>query len=572
MTKKNADTISAGAALLSRLKMHGIEYVFANSGTDFPPVIEGIAEAAATDMALPHMVIAPHETAAMAMAHGYYLAARKAQAVMVHTNVGLANAVIGALNARAGNIPMLVFSGRTPTTEKGRFGSRTVPIGWGQEMLDQAAFMREACKWDYELRFAEQIYDMVDRGYGISNSTPAGPVYMSLPREVLCEKVPASGAARRAQMNPGKAAPMPEDIKTAAKMLAEAENPVIFAQRGTGSAEAFEALSLLAQEWGIPVCQYWALQLAIPTMHAMSAAPAPEPLLEKADVILLIDALAPWSPDVQEPNEDCTVIQMAVDPLFAQTPVRNFRSDLSLPGEIAPSILALKSELDRLAPGRTARNNARREMVAKQNAASRADMDLKLQADRSAEQLTKALVSSVLSDALKETDATVFAELGCQMPFMDIASADAWFESPHSGGLGWGVPAAMGYKLAKPEKTVVTTIGDGSYIFSNPVACHQIAEAMGISIVVIVLNNAEWGAVRRSVLDMYPRGYAAKANAVPLTELSPSPDFTMIAKASRAWARSVKSLNQLEAEIKQALAHTQANKGLALIEVAVARN
>lgn len=289
-------------------------------------------------------------------------------------------------------------------------------------------------------------------------------------------------------------------------------------------------------------------------------------------MILLIDALAPWSPNSHEPAEDCQVIQMAVDPLFSQTPVRNFRSDLSLPGEIAPSILALKSELDALAPDHVERNRKRKKVVASQNAASRKAMNNKLQADRNAGHLTKALVSAVLSDALKDHDATVFAELGCQLPFMDLNEAEAWFESPHSGGLGWGVPAAMGFKLAKPARTVVSTIGDGSYIFSNPVACHQIAEALGISIIVIVLNNSEWGAVRQSVLDLYPDGYAAKANSVPLTELSPSPDFTMIAQASRAWAKSATSLDQLQSAIQQAILHTQSNKGLALIEVAVARN
>jgi len=564
--------ISAGAALLSRLKSHGIDYVFTNSGTDFPPIIEGLAEAAAKGMELPNTVIVPHETAAMAMAHGYYLGARKAQAVMVHTNVGLANAVIGTLNARADNIPMLVFSGRTPATEKGRFGSRTVPIGWGQEMFDQSALMRETCKWDYELRFPEQIYDMIDRGHGIANSTPTGPVYMSLPREVLCEEVPALGGQRRPQMNPAKTSPNPDDLKKAARLLANAENPVIFAQRGAGSEEAFDALTALAEEWGIPVCQYWALQLAIPTKHPMAALPAPESLLEKADVILVIDALAPWSPNALEPCDDCQVIQLAVDPLFSQTPVRNFRSDLSLPGEIGPSILALKSELGSLISSHVERNEKRRKAVAQHNAASRKATDDKLRLDRANPHLTKALVSRILSDALKDFDATIFAELGCQLPFMELDNAEAWFESPHSGGLGWGLPAAMGYKLAKPERTVVSTVGDGSYIFSNPVACHQVAETLGISIIVIVLNNSEWGAVRKSVLDLYPNGYASKANSVPLTDLSPSPDFTMIAKASRAWAKSVKSLDQLEVALHQAISHTQSNKGLALIEVTVSRN
>ncbi|NQV99547.1 MAG: thiamine pyrophosphate-requiring protein [Rhodospirillales bacterium] len=571
-TEVNDPTVSAGAALLSRLKTLGVDYIFANSGTDFPPVIEGLAEAAAKKMKLPHTVITPHETASTAMAHGYYLATRKAQAVMVHTNVGLANAVIGVINARADNIPMLVFSGRTPTTEKDRFGSRTVPIGWGQEMADQTALVREACKWDYELRFPEQIYDVVDRGHAIAHSTPSGPVYMSLPREVLCERVPAAGAERRPQMQAAKTAPPPDDLKRAAKLLAEAKNPVIFAQRGTGSQQGFEALSRLAEEWAIPVCQYWAVQLAVPTGHPMHSSPAPGPLLATADVILVIDSLAPWSPDVKEPKEDCTVIQLALDPLFSQTPIRNFRSDISLPGEITPSLLALKAEMDKLLAAHAPRNASRKKAITSQNAIGRGSRRAKVEIEQNGAYLTKPSVSALLSKALETHDSSVFAELGCQMPFMDLTRADSWFESPHSGGLGWGFPAAMGFKLARPEKTVVATVGDGSYIFSNPVACHQIAEAMNISIIVIILNNSEWGAVRQSVLDLYPDGYAAKANSVPLTEISPSPDFTLVAQASRAWARSVKTVQQLEDALQGALAHTLSNKGLALIEVAVARN
>ncbi len=300
--------MTAGAALLARLKRLGVDYIFANSGTDFPPIIEGLAEAEHEGMALPKAVVIPFETAATGMAHGYYLATGRAQAVMAHTNVGLANCILGAINAATENVPMLLMSGRTPTLEKGRRGARTVPIGWGQEMLDQAALVREACKWDYELRFPEQVCDAVDRAYGIATSTPKGPVYISLPREVLCETAPAVGAYQRPQMQGATSAPLPQDVEQAAQLIAEAEHPVIFAQRGAGSAEAFAALDQMATAWGIPVCQYWAVQLAMATSHRMAAGPDPTPLLETADVILVIDALAPWSPAQGEPHPDCKVI------------------------------------------------------------------------------------------------------------------------------------------------------------------------------------------------------------------------------------------------------------------------
>ena len=96
---KEAQTMTAGGAIFTRLKALGVDYVFANSGTDFPPIIEGLAEAAAKGIDLPRALVIPHEHAAMGMAHGYYLLSGKPQAVMLHTNVGLANGAIGALNA-----------------------------------------------------------------------------------------------------------------------------------------------------------------------------------------------------------------------------------------------------------------------------------------------------------------------------------------------------------------------------------------------------------------------------------------------------------------------------------------
>jgi len=179
--------------LFGKLKALGVDYVFANSGTDFPPIIEGLIEARDQGIDLPQAVTIPHEHVAIGMAHGYYQITGKCQAVMLHTNVGLSNAATGAINAACDQIPMFLMSGRTPVTESGRFGSRTVPIGWGQEMYDQTSMVREVSKWEYELRFPEQISPALDRGWSIANSTPKGPVYLSLPREVLCEACAPEG-------------------------------------------------------------------------------------------------------------------------------------------------------------------------------------------------------------------------------------------------------------------------------------------------------------------------------------------------------------------------------------------
>ena len=165
--------LTAGGALFARLRQLGVDYVFCNSGTDFPPIIEGLAAAERGGLELPSAMVVPHEQAAVAMAHGYYAATGRPQAVMVHTNVGLANGVMGMINAAADHVPLILLSGRTPVTEQGRFGARTVPIGWGQEMRDQHALVRETTKWDYELRFPEQVPALLDRGHRHRTVKPA---------------------------------------------------------------------------------------------------------------------------------------------------------------------------------------------------------------------------------------------------------------------------------------------------------------------------------------------------------------------------------------------------------------
>ncbi len=566
------DQMTAGAALLSRMARLGVDYIFANSGTDFPPVIEGLSEAEAGGVPLPKTVTVPFESAAVAMAHGYTLATGQPQAVMVHTNVGLANAAMGAINAACDNIPMLLMSGRTPTLERGRLGARTVPIGWGQEMLDQSSLVREACKWDYELRFPEQIFDVIDRAHGITTSTPCGPVYVSLPREVLSETIPAAGAARRPQMAGAVIDVTATQIAEVAQLLAQAEHPVIFAQHGTGSAKAFAALSRLTERWGIAVCQYWAVELALPTTHPMAAGPDPRALLDRADVILCLDALAPWSPAQVEPLEEAQVIQIGPRPLQDRSGVRNFRCDIGLTTEVAPAILALEQALEPLWPDHAPRVTARAAELAARHAAEQAKRFDSARATREDAALTKGWISLTVSEQIKGQNAAVFSELGCQLPSMQLDTHQSWFDGPHSGGLGWGLPAAMGFALAQPDKTVIATMGDGSYMFANPVACHQIAEALGLSMIVLVLNNAEWGAVRQSVLDIYPDGHAARANAVPLTDLSPSPNFVKVAEASRAWARHASTADAFETAFAEALDYVAGKRGLAFIEVAIAKS
>lgn len=559
--------ITAGAAIFGKLKALGVEHVLVNSGTDFPPIVEGLVEGGRRKISLPTPVICPHESVALGMAHGYYQVSGKMAAVMLHTNVGLANGAMGAINAWCDQIPMLLMSGRTPVTESRRFGARTVPIGWGQEMYDQGALVRECTKWEYELRFPDQVPEVLDRACAIAQSVPKGPVYLCLPREVLCETLGAEGLDQPSRMVPVVPAPQPEALERAAQLLAGAKAPLIIAQRGAGNREAFAAFDAFVTRHALPVSQYWANTPALRLAHPMHIGANPDAALAAADVVLVIDALAPWWPDHVTLRPDVQVIQLGPDPLFGRTPIRNFPAHVTLPGETGPTLMALIEAVDRQ-PRDEPALAARRDATARISAANRAALSA-LAERGNGSPMTKAYVAYCLGRAIKGRRASVFHELGCPLQHLDVEDHLSYFQEPHSGGLGWGLPAALGAQLADPDRLVIATMGDGSYMFANPTACHQVAEAHGLPVVVLVLNNGEWGAVRQSVLGLYPQGVAKQANEVPLTSLKPSPDFTLTAAASRAWTQTVTDGADLPAALAQAIRIATEDRRQVLLNIAI---
>src|SRR6202043_3291866 len=190
MARKELAVDTVAEAYLALLAERGVDYLFANAGTDFAPLVEAFAKAARTGLPVPQPVLATHENLAFSMAHGYAMVTRRVPAVMVHVSVGTANGVCGVLNAARDNVPILFTAGRSPLTETGLPGARDVYIHWAQEMFDQAGMLREIVKWDYELRNGEQLETVIDRALSIATTSPGGPVYLSLPREVLAAPLP----------------------------------------------------------------------------------------------------------------------------------------------------------------------------------------------------------------------------------------------------------------------------------------------------------------------------------------------------------------------------------------------
>jgi len=184
--------------------------------------------------------------------------------------------------------------------------------------------------------------------------------------------------------------------------------------------------------------------------------------------------------------------------------------------------------------------------------------------------MTKAWAAHCIGAFSEAHDTVLVSELGCQLADMTLTRPACYFQEPHAGGLGWGLTAALGMQLAARERLVVATVGDGSYMFANPIACHQIAEAYDLPLLTIVLNNSGWNAVRQATRALYPDGAAAKANTMPLTTFSPSPDFVKVAEASRAHAERVERGADLPAALERARHAIQSERRQALLDIQIA--
>jgi acetolactate synthase-1/2/3 large subunit len=537
---------------LRRLGERGIDYVFANAGTDFAPIVEALSRHGGNGGKYPKFVTVPHENVAMAMAHGYYRTCGKPAAVMVHVTVGTANAICGLMNAARDNVPMLLAAGRTPLTETGHTGSRNRSIHWGQEAFDQGGMVREFVKWDYELRGGQPADAVVDRALDIAMTEPRGPVYLTLPREVLA----APGAhARRDTVRPlGVASPEPSRraIEEAAAIIAKAEFPLIITSTIGRDPAAVDELARLADEFTLPVVQNEARDFNLPTDHPMHLGFDIKPWLPKADVVIVLDSVVPWIPGSITPRRDAKVIHIASDPLATRYPFREIEADLLVAGDPCAALRLLRECLAGGARSGNGSADVRRQAVAaaREDSAARRRKLIDTVKDQSPVHL--AWLAHCINQVKRE-DAILISELGVPLPQLNLTKPRSYMGNLLSGGLGFGLGAALGAKLAAPQREVITTVGDGSYMFGNPLPYHYVGRAENLPTLTIIANNMMWGAVRQSTLDIYPDGKAATANVMPLTELRPSPDFEKVVETCGGHGEKVETAAQVRPALERAL-------------------
>src|SRR5262245_17864830 len=566
MATKRVAIETTAEAYLILLKSRGVDYFFANAGTDFAPLVEAYARLSAEGRSLPKPITVPHEYTAVSMAHGYAMITGRPQVVMVHVIVGTANGLGAVMNAARSNVPMLFSAGRTPITESQVRGARNRHIHWAQESFDQGSIIREFVKWDYELRNFPQLETVVDRALMLATAEPQGPVYLALPREVLAEPHPEfvfSEPARSPQTV--RAAPDPEAVSEAARILVGARNPLVIAKASGRDPGSIEPLVRLAEVLAMPVVEGFHTYLNFPQDHPLHMGFDASSYLEAADAILVLESDSPWFPRLKSPSPEARIVHLGVDPLYSRIPIRGFPVDVALVGTPRLALSALLEAVrkqavdDKIAPARRNRWTAEHQRL-------RQAWDEHGQGPQKRRPIEMSWVSRCIG-AIMDDETIVVNEYDLDPTQTCFRIPGSFFGSPPAAGLGWGLGAALGAKLAAPEKTVIAIVGDGSYIFGAPTAAHFTARAFDIPILIVVFNNQTWNAVRRATTDENPDGWAVRTGNMPMTDLEPSPAFELVAQASGAYAERVENPEALHDALCRAVKAVRVERRQALLNV-----
>ncbi|HEY4355268.1 MAG TPA: thiamine pyrophosphate-requiring protein [Acidobacteriaceae bacterium] len=567
----------ASDAFLEALMEAEVSCVFANWGSDHPSILETIAEARADGRPTPRIVTCPNEMAGLSAAHGYYLMSGKAQAVIVHVECGTQSLGGAVHNAAKGRIPVLIFAGASPYTQNGeKRGSRNEFIQWIQDVHDQRGLVRGYTKYDNELRTGGNIKEIVHRAMQFAASDPCGPVYLMAAREVLEEETTPSSSPRN-HWKPLGPLPLPSGgVEAIAAALEGASRPLVvtsYAGRKTGAAEQ---LTRLCNRLGIGVLESVPICMNYPHQDELYQGSQwnqqrQTPVLAQADVILVVDSDVPWIPTVNRPAENARIFHIDVDPLKEQMPLWHIPAEQAFRADAETALQQINEYLE----GRVTdevRISERRAFYNALHRERRSELE-GLEAYPAGEAITSEYLVScvrkridrdtiVLSESISEFH-TVMNHLAMSRPGTIFSSG--------GGSLGWNGGAAVGAKLASPEKTVIAFTGDGSFMFSEPHAVHWMARRYNAPFLQIVLNNGGWKAPKLSALSLYPDTYVSKAESLDI-EFAPAPDYGSIAAASGgAYARQVRRPEEVEGALDEALKAVKTEGRSAVLDVFIPR-
>ena len=565
---------TASAAILEALVEAGVEYLFANFGSDHPGLIEAIAQARADGRPCPRVITAPTEMVAMSAAHGFAQARGRAQAVLVHVDCGTQSLGGAVHNAAKGRVPVLIIAGMSPATQEGEArGSRNEFIQWIQDVRDQRGLVRGYVRYENEIRVGANAKQIVHRALQFAHSEPRGPVYVTATREVLESEVPFVAIDAR-QWQPLAPRGLGSDTaREIAHALVEAEHPLIVTSYVGRSAPAVQELVALAEEIGVGVLESVPNYMNFPTTHPCYQGVQwnerrQNEALAQADVVLVIDSDVPWIAAVSKPRDGARIFHIDTDALKEQMPLWYIGATLECQADAALAIQQIRAAAGSLGadPEVLARRRAR---LAEAHVSWQLGVNLR---EQPAETLTAEYLVACIRDSIGE-EAIVISESVTNFHVVSQhmrRTRPGTLFSSGGGSLGYNGGAAVGVKLARPDALVVAICGDGSYLFSQPSTVHWMARAYRAPFLHVVLNNGGWRAPRHAVLSVYPDGIAAHAPDIDIHFPQP-PDYAGIAAAAGgAHAETVRGVAEVGPALERALRALRDEKRAAVIDAHVA--
>jgi acetolactate synthase I/II/III large subunit len=569
-SKRSTAPARTGAeAILQLLVASGVEYVFLNPGTDTAPIQEALVALSGDGERVPTLVPCLYENVAMAAAHGYFLVTRKPQLVVVHVDVGTQNLGGNVHDAMRGQAGVVILAGRSPYTVDGLLpGSRDRAIQWQQDVTDQIGILRSYVKWSHELSRVDTLHQLVPRAVQMAGSEPAGPVYMTAAREILMQP-PAEQQVDLSVAN--RARPLvtsagdPRALDQLAEWLASAEAPVAITGNMGRHPEAVTQLVTLADTLGMRIVDTRG-PLNVPAAHPMFAEDANAAIAE-ADVLVLLDVDVPWIPRHVQPAAGARIAQLDIDPLKETIALWGFPVDLPIQADSSKALPALIEAVERHASASNRQRWAqRRERYAADSAAQRDRLAANLNELRGRRPISAEWVGGALAECLPDNaivlDESVTSSdalrryLGRQRPG-SVLSAGA-------PGLGWALGAGVGVKLAAPDQTVVSVVGDGSFVFGSPVAALWAAQQAAAPFLTLVMNNGGYNASKMPVLGLFPDGASRRTNAFPGVRFNTPPDYAALARSCHAYGERVEDPTELPNAIRRGLDAVNAGQAAVL--------
>jgi len=514
--------MSGKRAFLELLKQEGVEILFGNPGTTELPLMDALA----VENELRY-VLALQEASVIGMADGYAQASGKLAVVNLHVTPGLGNAMGMLYDAQKAGSPILVTAG-----QHDQDFNTTEPILWA----DLPPIARPLVKWSAEVPRLADLPRLVHRAAKTALAPPSGPVFLSLPGDILKAEgeIDLLAPTRIAAQLRGD----PAAVKQAATILAEAKRPLIVAGDAVARSKAHAELIELAELIGAPVYSELVPSTAsFPASHplfrgAMTRMQGPiRKILEQYDVLFSVggDLFTLSLPsDIEPMPAGLTLIHLDTDPWELG---KNYPPQVAILGDPKTTLPDI-TETVRKAMSSGARGAARERLDAAK-AATLAERDaLKAKAREMAGQtpvqplsLLNAIGEMLPKDAVV-IDETISSGAGIRSL---IRSDDPQsFYGLRGGGIGWGLPAALGVKLALPQRPVLALVGDGSAMYT----CQALWTAAHerIAAVFVILNNSSYRILKQRLVAQ--RGLAAQVDRFVGMELTdPAIDYVNLARS-----------------------------------------